>query len=83
MTTATAPRIITSADAKYAIIDETTVIVVAGSHDFKPNHRSVSINNLSDGTVSLSAADGDRHATFYMSREEARLFAQAILDATA
>jgi hypothetical protein len=83
MQTATAPRIITSLDAKYAIIDETTVIVVAGSHDFDRNRRSVSINNLKDGTVSLSAADGDMHATLYMSREEARLFAQAILDATA
>lgn len=83
MQTTTAPRTITSTDGRYAIIDDTAVIVVAGSHTFDRNRRSVSIHQLDDSSVSLSAADGDMHATFYMSREEARVFAQAILDATA
>ena len=81
MNTATAPRTVTTTDGKYAIIADTTVSVVAGKHDYD-GKRSASVNNFGTG-VSLSASDGTDHATFYMSREEARLFAQAILNATA
>ena len=83
MTTATAPHIIATDDRRYAIMENTTVVVVARSHDFDSKRRSLTLNNIDENNVALSAADCDRHATFYLSREEARLFAQAILDATA
>ena len=81
MTTATAARTITSTSGNYAMIADTTVSVVAGSHDYD-GKRSATVHGFGD-TVALSASDAERHATFYMSREEARLFAQAILSATA
>ncbi|HEY7822570.1 MAG TPA: hypothetical protein VIG24_07050 [Acidimicrobiia bacterium] len=83
MTTATAPRIISSETSNYAIIADNRVSVVAFEHDYEPRHSmSVSMHG-DDNRVAISASDPTAHATFFMSREEARLFAQAILDATA
>jgi hypothetical protein len=81
MTTATAPRTIATTSGNYAMIADTTVRVVAGSHD-DDGKRSATVHAF-DNIVGLSASDEVRHATFYMSRDEARMFAQAILDATA
>jgi hypothetical protein len=81
MTTATSPRIITTHDHGYSIVADSTVMVLTGKHDYTPK-RSVSIL-ASEGELSISVADASDHATFWMNTEEARLFAQAILDATA
>ena len=82
MTTATAPRIISSEISNYAIVADNRVIVVASDHDYEPRH-SMSVFSGDDNRVAISASDPTAHATFYMSREEARLFAQAILSMTA
>ena len=80
MTTATA-NIITSSDRGYAAIADTTVDVQVGKHDWTDERRVTVLRN--DAGVSISASDPMDHATIWLSRDEARLLAQAILDATA
>jgi len=82
MTTATTTRIIATEDRGYAIIADTSVLVSAGKHDWT-DERRVSVLRGADGDVSVNAADGSDHATIWLSRDEARLLAQAILDAIA
>ena len=81
MTTATTPRILSSESGNYAVIADTTVAVTAFAHDYE-DRRSASAHRMNDGRVAISASDPTAHATFYMTRDEARLLAQAILDAT-
>jgi hypothetical protein len=82
MKTATAtPRIIASDDRGHAIIADTTVLVLSGKHDWT-DERRVSMISTSKG-VTLRASDGTEHATIWLGHNEARLLAQAILDATA
>ena len=77
----TTPRIITTADRGYSILVDSSISVLTGKHEWT-SARGLSML-CNDAGVSISAGDSMDHATIWMSREEARLFAQAILDATA
>ena len=81
MTTATATHIIATHDRAYACVEGSTVLVNTGKHDYTPKSRASILAN--EGEVSITVADSMDHATFWMNTDEARLFAQAILDATA
>ena len=80
MTTATAPRIIGRDDWRHMI--DSGVLVVAAQHDFIDNSHTAGVRVLNSGTVSIFAGGPSEHATFYMTRDEARMFAQMIFDAT-
>ena len=81
MTTATTTRIIATEDHTYSILADSGIIVLTGKHDYRED-RGASILRNENG-ITISAHDTMDHATVCMSRDEARLFAQAILDATA
>ena len=81
-TTDNAPRIIATESGNYAVIADTTVGVTAFAHDYE-DRRSATVHRFGDGRIAVSASDPTAHATFYMTPDEARLLAQAILDATA
>lgn len=74
------PRVITSDDGNYAFIVDTTVLVSAFPHDYEDRH-SASVSRLADGRIVMAASDPTNHATIYLQPNEARMFAQAILDA--
>ena len=79
MTTAT--RIITTEDRGYSILADNDINVLTGKHDYKDERNLSVLRN--DSGVSISASDSMDHAIIWMSREEARMFAHAILEATA
>jgi len=79
MTTAT--RIVTTEDRGYSILANSDISVLTGKHDYKDEQNVSILRN--DAGVSISASDSMDHAIIWMSREEARMFAHAILDATA
>lgn len=84
MTTTTAPRIIATDDRRHAMIADCDIIVVAKQDDYEKDRRGLVVNRQSaDGRVSITASDSTDRAVLFMNREEARLLAQAILDATA
>lgn len=80
MQTTTAPRIISDKDAAYLI--DSSVSVVCNKHDWA-DQCSAGVLRVNDILVSIHASDNSEHATFYMTPDEARLFAQAILDVLA
>lgn len=82
MTTNTAARILATDNLSFGFVDGTTVLVSAGQHDYDRDGRSVSVT-VSEGEVSFRVSDTTDHAFFWMNTEEARAFAQHILDATA
>lgn len=81
MTTATAPTIIATDDLRWAFVVDSKVLVSTGKHDYTSERRASILAN--EGEVSITVADSIEHTTFWMNTDEARLFAQAILDATA
>ena len=83
MTTATnEARIIASESGNYAFIADGSVRVTAFAHTYEDAH-SATVHRFGDDDIAVSASDPTAHATFYLSRDEARLLAQAILDVTA
>lgn len=80
-TTGTVTSIIASDDRSYASVVGSRVIVSTGKHDYTPEtHASIFAH---EGEVFVRVADAMNHAVFWMPTDEARLLAQAILDATA
>lgn len=82
-TTTTRPRVLTTHDGRYGFVTNSTVLVSTGNHDHAASHHNFPSYTVHEGEVSFHVTGSTEHATFWMTTEEARLFAQAILDATA
>ena len=83
MTTATAPRIIASSDGGHAIIANNDCLLTTGKHDWSDESRVSVRGNPAATCVTIDVSNATEHASIWLNREDARLIAQAILDATA
>ena len=63
-------------------ITSDNMTVITGTHDYD-TARFMSVDVRHSGRVSIHIRDSREHAGVFMDREDARAFAQAILDATA
>lgn len=81
-TTTTAPRMMTSADGLIGFLHSSKVILQTEQHEYDPSAHPAFFN-VQEGEVCIQVRGAKNDATFWMPTEEARLLAQAILDATA